>query len=134
MRDISARLKALQNVEDMRALGYLSEHKYIVIRDSIRRELRELREIDNMRKADDTERELVKNIIHDVLKSRLKAIRDPSRDGYVIQLGMFIPRELLTTGTISPTIKQLESLKNGLAKLLDDTIQEIRTRNGSGSF
>lgn len=82
-----------------------------------------------MKTKDDTEIELVQNIILAVLKDRLNASQDFNRDGYKFLLLGFLPRELFRTGTTKDVIKELQRIRNGLSKLIDDTCQEIRDRN-----
>lgn len=83
-----------------------------------------------VRQPDEVETELVKNIILSVLKKNLGATQDHNRDGYRAALGIFIPREHIVSGTTKQTIAHLHRLRNGLVKLIDETIQEIREKNG----
>lgn len=82
------------------------------------------------RKADDFEKELVKNILADVLTNNLKCVRRDYEDAYHFTLGGTIPRSLMIQDSVEPMIEHLESLKRGLGKIIDDAITEIRERNG----
>lgn len=85
-----------------------------------------------MSKKDSHEVDFCKNIILDVLKTRLKAEQDPNSDAYRFKLFGIIDRELLVQGSIVPAIKHLQNLKEGLINIFDDVILEIKERNGSG--
>lgn len=87
-----------------------------------------------MAKIPESERELVKNILHDVLKTRLKADLSLYEDNLVANIAVKIPGELLLIGTAKPTIERLEAYRSAIDTLLRETIAEIKHRNGGSRY
>lgn len=81
-----------------------------------------------MAKKDDSEVELVKNIILDVLKSKLNLERCDSEDSYKFHLYGKIDRGLIIQGSLEPIIKELNAFKYGVNSLIDKAIKEMLER------
>lgn len=81
-----------------------------------------------MAKKDDSEVEVVKNIILDVLKTKLGATESSLKDGYNIHLWGFVPRDRAIQGNLEPVIRELNAIKYGLNAHIDEAIQELKSR------
>lgn len=87
-----------------------------------------------MVKIPESERELVKNILNDVLKTRLRVEHSLHSPEMVATISIKIPEELLFIGTAKPTIERLEAYRSAIDTLLRETIAEIKYRNGGSRY
>lgn len=125
--------RKLRDINDMHAIGSLGYYDYLGKRGELldHKKLleQELKEAEMGKRGDDVEQELVKNIICAVLQKRMKMSRCEHADAYQATLTFKMPREVLVTGSVKDSIRYLERIRNGLNKLFEDTIQEIKDRN-----
>lgn len=81
-----------------------------------------------MAKKDDPEVEVVKNIILDVLKTKLGATDEINEDAYKLHLFGLLRRKHIITGRLDETIRELNAIKYGLNAHIDEAIQELKSR------
>ena len=87
------------------------------------------RKANKIKTLEEQRAEAVKDIIADVLNRRLECKRAIDLDAYRFDLHGMIPRELVIQDSIEPIVEYLESLKRGMAKILDDAIKELKSRD-----